>query len=243
MNTSRSALTFGDRTEPTNPEGTIEMAEKTATYKVDGEALEASDVVLSGRQIRQAAGLAPASDHVLIKIGQGTGQSIGLDEPVDLQGEEVPCFVSFKSDRVFSFTVNERGFEWGAEEISVSDIRTYGNIPDDHELFLDSKRDRTIEDDDVVRLKAKGVERIASRLPLKICIIINTVEEYVASRYLTFEELAVLAFPGTQVTPNTEYTVSYRKGPGNHPEGSLIGGETVKLKKGMIFDVSETDKS
>ena len=185
----------------------------------------------------------PASDHVLIKIGNGAGQSIGLDEPVDLKSAQPPCFVSFRTDRVYSFTLNERGFEWGAAEISASDLRKYGNIPDDHELILDSKLDRPIEDDDVVHLKAKGVERILSRPAEKICIIVNTVEQYVDPGRLTFEELAKLAFPDTQVTPNTEYTVSYRKGPGNMPEGSLIAGEFVKLRKGMIFDVSETDKS
>lgn len=219
------------------------MAENSSTYKVDGKAIESTDTVLSGRQIRQAAGLAPASDHVLIMIGQGTSQSIGLDETVDLQNDEPPCFVSFRSDRVFSLTINERGFEWGAEEISESDIRAYGNIPGDQVLILDSKGDRPIEEGDAVRLKAKGVERIVSKTAEKICIIVNTVEEYVEPGRFSFEELAKLAFPNTEVTPNTEYTVSYRKGPGNKPEGSLIAGESVKLKKGMIFDVSETDKS
>lgn len=219
------------------------MANNTVAYKVDGSAFESTDAVLSGRQIRQSAGLAPASDHVLIKIGQGTSQSIGLDETVDLNGDEPPCFVSFESDRVFSLTINERGFEWGADEISASEIRIYGNIPEDHELILDSKSDRPIEDIDVVRLKSKGVERIVSKPTEQICIIVNTVEEYVEPGRISFEELAKLAFPNTEVTPNTEYTVSYRKGPGNKPEGSLIAGESVKLKKGMIFDVSETDKS
>ncbi|WP_299281762.1 multiubiquitin domain-containing protein [uncultured Tateyamaria sp.] len=219
------------------------MASNNAAYKVDGSAFESIDVVLSGRQIRQSAGLAPASNYVLIKIGQGTSQSIGLDEAVDLNQDEPPCFLSFESDRVFSLTINERGFEWGASEISASDIRAYGGIPDDHQLILDSEGDRPIEDDDVVRLKAKGAERIISKPMEKICIVINTVEEYVEPGRFSFEELAKLAFPNTEVTPNTEYTVSYRKGPGNKPEGSLIAGESVKLKKGMIFDVSETDKS
>ncbi len=212
-------------------------------YIVDGGTFKTNDAVLSGRQIRQAADLAPASDHILIKVGRGVGQSIGLEETVDLQGDEPLCFVSFKADRVFSLTINERGFEWGADKISATDIRKYGEIPDGHELTLDSERDRPIEGDGVVRLKATGVERILSKPVEKICIIINTVEEYVESVRLSFEQIAKLAFPDTQVTPNTEYTVSYRKGPGNKPEGSLIAGESVKLKKGMIFDVSETDKS
>lgn len=139
------------------------MAEYIVTYKVDGNVIESKDAVLSGRQIRQAAGLMPASDHMLIMIGQGTSQSIGLDESVELQNDEPLYFVSFISDRVFTLTINERGFEWGAEEISAADLRKYGGIPADHELILDSKQDRPIEDGDVVRLKGKGVERIRSR--------------------------------------------------------------------------------
>lgn len=138
------------------------MTENVVTYIVDGNAFESNDTVLTGRQIRQSVGLSPASDYVLIMIRQGTSQSIGLDETVDLSVEELPCFVSFKSDRVFSLTINERGFEWGAEEISASDIRIYGDIPDEHQLILDSKGDRPIKDDAVVSLKGKGVERLLS---------------------------------------------------------------------------------
>ncbi len=32
-------------------------------------------------------------------------------------------------------------------------------------------------------------------------------------------------------------------GNGNKPEGSIVAGETVKLKEGMIFDVRSTDRS
>lgn len=35
----------------------------------------------------------------------------------------------------------------------------------------------------------------------------------------------------------------YRRGEGNKPEGSLVQGETVKIKDGMIFNVTATDKS
>lgn len=218
-------------------------SQRTFTYSVDGQTYTTEDAILSGRQIRSQASLNPASDHILIEFGKNTTRSVGLEETVDPIQSQPPGFRSFPGDRIYTFTVNERGFEWGAEEISAADLRNYGDIPDDHELILDSKNDRPIEDDDFVRLKPKGVERIVSRPVEKICIFINTVQEYVNPGRLSFEALAKLAFPDTQVTPYTEYTVSYRKGPGSSPEGSLIAGESVKLRKGMIFDVSETDKS
>lgn len=202
-----------------------------------------NDAIVSGRQIRTLANLSPASDYVLILIGDGTARSVGLDEEISLEKTNIQCFVSFRSDRIFSCVINERGFEWGAEEISAVDIRRFGGIPDDHELVLDSKGDRSISDNDVVRLNSKGVERVISRPFQKVCIIVNTREKYIEQRKLSFIELIKLAFPNTVETPDTAYTVSFYKGGGDLPEGTLIEGEKIKLKKGMVFNVSATDKS
>lgn len=223
------------------------MAKDTETIllslKLDDQIFTVEDPILTGRQIRSLANLAPASDFVLLEIANGSSHSIGLDEDVDLRTTESSCFVSFRSDRVFSLTVNERGFEWGTDEISANELRRYGGIPEGHELVLDSKSDRAIPDDGVVRLSPKGVERVLSRPAEKICIIINAREIYVDAGKLSFKELIELAFPGSGNGPNTSHTVIYRKGRGDAPEGTLIIGENVKLKKGMVFNVSETDKS
>lgn len=215
----------------------------TYTYQLDGELVTTADPVLTGREIRAKAGHNPASDIVLIMIGDATSTSIGLEEEVHLTGDSVPILLSFESDRVYSLVINERGYEWGAEEISAADIRRHASIPDDHELVLDSAGDRPISDDDVVRLKRKGVERIRSRPVEKICIIVNTREKWVEPGKITFAELIALAFPNVPQGPNTAFTVSFRKGRGDKPEGTLIEGEMVKLKKGMVFNVSATDKS
>jgi len=212
-------------------------------YTLDGSEVSTSDPILTGRDIRTNNGLNPASDYVLIQVGDVTTRSVGLEEEIDLRESSSSVFRSFENDRTYTFTVNERGFEWGEEVISAVDIRLIAQIDGEHDLILDSKGDQLIEDDDVVRLKGKGVERIISRPSETICIVVNTVDEYVSPGRLTFEQLAKLAFPDTEVTPNTEYTVSYRKGPRSNPTGSLLAGESIKLKKGMIFDVSETDKS
>lgn len=39
------------------------------------------------------------------------------------------------------------------------------------------------------------------------------------------------------------YTVKYRNGHGNRPEGTLVKGESVRVKDGEIFSVSETGQS
>lgn len=213
------------------------------TYQLDGEMFASNDPILTGRQIRTNANLNPASNFILIAIGEKASRSIGLEEKIQLCEDDISVFLSFKSDRVFSLIINERGYEWGTDEISAADIRQYANIPDKHELVLDSSGDKIIEEDEVVYLKPKGVERILSRPPKKLKIFVNTREKLIEPGNITFIELVKLAFPDLVVGPNTAFTASYRKGHGNCPEGTLIEGESIKLKKGMIFNVSATDKS
>jgi len=64
-----------------------------------------------------------------------------------------------------------------------------------------------------------------------------------AKELLTFDEVVALAFENPAKGPNIVYTVTYRRGEGNKPEGTLVEGESVKVKDGMIFNVTRTDKS
>ena len=60
---------------------------------------------------------------------------------------------------------------------------------------------------------------------------------------LTFDQVADLAFPGRPTGPNIKVSITYHRGVGKKPEGILAPGQTVKVKDGMIFDVTPTDKS
>lgn len=75
-------------------------------------------------------------------------------------------------------------------------------------------------------------------------VIVNGRRKDVHGRRLTFAEVVKLAFPEAPPSENVIYTVMYRNG-GNerHPEGSIVTGESVKIKDGTIFDVTATDKS
>lgn len=74
----------------------------------------------------------------------------------------------------------------------------------------------------------------------EVTIIVNGREKKVAKDDVSFAE--VVALSGLPSTPNTIFTVTYRRGHGNK-EGTLVGGESVKAKEGMIFNVTATDKS
>lgn len=77
----------------------------------------------------------------------------------------------------------------------------------------------------------------------EITIVINARVRTVTDKELTFDQLVALAFPTAPTGENVLFTISFRRGHGNKPEGSLLAGETIKIKDGMVFVVSATDKS
>ena len=76
-----------------------------------------------------------------------------------------------------------------------------------------------------------------------VTIIINGTPHTVDKDELTFDEVVGLAYENPPYGENTGFSVTYRRGQGNKPEGILGPDETVKVKEGMIFDVTATDRS
>lgn len=74
-------------------------------------------------------------------------------------------------------------------------------------------------------------------------IIVNAQEKDWHDDSISYEEVVILAFSPVSDNPNVIYTVSYLKGPRSNPEGSMVAGQTVKVKNKMIFNASQTDKS
>lgn len=74
-------------------------------------------------------------------------------------------------------------------------------------------------------------------------IIVNAQSESVTTKTLTYDQVVALAYPTPPTGENVVITVTYRRGQGNNPEGTLVAGETVKVKEGMVFNVRATDKS
>jgi hypothetical protein len=74
-------------------------------------------------------------------------------------------------------------------------------------------------------------------------IIVNGQKKTVTTKTVTFDEIVKLAFPTPPSGANILYTVSYEDGPKANPQGSLKEGGTIKVKDGMIFNVTATDKS
>lgn len=77
----------------------------------------------------------------------------------------------------------------------------------------------------------------------EVTIIVNTREKTWNEKKISYEEIVVLAFGSYSDDPNIVYTVNFTKGDESKHEGSLVKGESVRVKDGMIFNVTQTNKS
>lgn len=74
-------------------------------------------------------------------------------------------------------------------------------------------------------------------------IIVNGREKIVTEQELSYVDVVRLAFEQPTFNESIVYTVTYKRGPDHKPEGTLVEGDTVKVKPGMIINVTRTDKS
>jgi hypothetical protein len=77
----------------------------------------------------------------------------------------------------------------------------------------------------------------------KVTIIVNTRPHEWEKKEISYEEVVTLAFGSYSHDEGVVYTVTYSKGEEPHKEGSLVKGQSVKVKDGMIFNVTQTNKS
>lgn len=133
--------------------------------EVNGSTFQSADDDLDGRQVRSLSGHDPAADFRLIRIHDRYTAALGLEDPIHLEEGEVPRFRCMEGDADYPFTVDDRGWEWGAPSIGEAEVRTIGRIAEDRELVVS-----VIGDDDLVvprggtiTLSGRGVERIYSR--------------------------------------------------------------------------------
>src|SRR3954468_24085176 len=67
-----------------------------------------------------------------------------------------------------------------------------------------------------------------------VTIVVNGRTKPWSDKDITFAQVVALAFNPVPSGPNVEVTVAYRRGEGNKPTGTLIPGESVRVKDGMV---------
>jgi hypothetical protein len=166
-------------------------------FLVEGSRYTTKDPILQGRDILQKAGLSPASEYVLIQLTRPGTRSVGLDEDVDLSEPGKEEFRAFASDRTFTFTVDERGYEWGAGTIGEPELRDITGTPDGRVLIFEHEdaEDEFLAADDIVNLAERGTEHLRTGKRLVTVFYADTPFELERRVYTGRELSAIFAVP------------------------------------------------
>ena len=120
-----------------------------------------------------------------------------------------------------------------------------GEVKEGLELYREVRGDR--EDPPIENgpeeVHLREDEHFHSGPPKTFQIIVNGRQKTVTAKQLSFDAVVALAFNPVQTGEGILYTVSFSRGPKANPEGELLDGKSVKLKDGMVFLVTLTDKS
>ena len=135
-----------------------------AKASFDFEVLEVDDPKPTGRQLLEAAGFRPPEEHLLFQVLDDRAlEERRLDETIELREKGAERFIAFRSDRSFRVEIDERRFEWGAVKLTgLIAKRMVGADLVCTGVWLERRDgpDLFIEDADVVKLSAKGVEKL-----------------------------------------------------------------------------------
>ena len=77
----------------------------------------------------------------------------------------------------------------------------------------------------------------------EIIIFVNGEEKMVKKDKISYEEVIELAFGHYEDNETINYSVIYFKGNNDKPNGFLLKGQVVMVKKGMRINVTRTNKS
>lgn len=120
-----------------------------------------------------------------------------------------------------------------------------GHIAAELELFRGgpSERDGSPVENGPEVVQLKDNEHFHSGRPKPYTIYVNAEAKEVTARTLSFDDLVKLAFPVPPTGENILFDITYDAGPSENQEGSLKPGDSIKVKKGMIINVSATNRS
>lgn len=207
------------------------------------------DPVPTGRQVLASAGLDPRTDYILYAyLDTGDFEDVRLDETFDLRGKGAERFIAFKSDRDFKFSLNDRQLAWGHANMLGSVLYDLAETSPDDAVFLEGRggEDLLIEPDDRINLDAPGIERFitAPKPQTGYIILVNSVEETVPDKHVTFEQVVKLSHPNAPPETNVKFSMTYRNAASFPHAGELGEGGSVEVKKkGTIFNVTRTVQS
>lgn len=157
---------------------------------VNGALISIVDPHPTGSEILAEAGFEPVDEHVLIEREKIGSRLISLDQRIEIHGGEVARFYAFRTGEVFTFTVNDHGFQWGKGIIMETEIREIARVAEEDILVLDRGNDepQIFQASDKVQLCSTGTEHLRTERRL-VKVFIDNVEKEIPRGFYTTEEL------------------------------------------------------
>ena len=144
-----------------------------------------------------------------------------------------------------AFVVDDRWEVTTQSKQTTEMLRGLLGIGNGVELLRDfeSLYDEPIEGNERVAFQDGPVFITQKREYREITIIVRGRPRTVSGGTISFEQVVALAYTPVRTEPFIIYTISFSRGPKSNREGDLFSGQSVNINEGMVFCVTETDKS
>ena len=205
------------------------------------------DREVTGAQIAEAFGAHPVTDYVVLQqLANFELEELRPTELADLKKSN--RFFVIRGDGTNRFFVDGLSMVWPLKTLIKGRYikQLVGKESADIELLLEreDQPDKVIGDNDDLSLAGDGVEKFKTR-PAKasVTITVEGTPHTWTKNKISYDEVVTLEVPDYAQHQEITYSVKYTNGPSNRPDGTLAKGESVRVKDGMNFSVSETGQS
>ncbi|MDR3714752.1 MAG: multiubiquitin domain-containing protein [Puia sp.] len=211
-------------------------------FYVENQLFKSAEQYRTGLEIKKIAGLSSEVQLLLAVTPPYEDEEIHNDTSVNLARTEIEHFYVKKK---LPYSINGTTFESHSQYIQGKRIRRNGNIPETQDIFLAVQapfEPELIEDDTFIDLAIPGKNDFFSR-SIDYLLIINAKDHHWHKKTITYAEVVKIPYPQYTEKENEIYTVTYKKGPIQNPQGQMVSGDKVFVKNKMLFHVTPTDKS
>jgi hypothetical protein len=215
---------------------------RTIPYYVENQVFKSKEQYQTGLEIKKIAGLPENAELFLAVAPPYSDEQIYNDTNVNLARTEIEHFYVKKK---LPYSLNGTAYESQSRYVQGRRLRREGSISETQDIFLTVKagfEPELIEDETFIDLALPGNNDFFSR-PIDYLLIINAKEHHWHKKTITYIEVVKIPYPQYRENPNEVYTVTYKKGPIQNPQGQMVFGDKVFIKTKMLFHVTPTDKS
>lgn len=205
-----------------------------------------SDPVPTGRQIVEAAGHRDADEFIVLQwMADGSLQELRLQDTTDIVAEGTERFIVVRSDRSFRIDIEGRREEWPCHLITGNTVKKLAGQEDPDVIAVLERSDapdRELEDDEVVDLRAEGVERFhLKHASPQIEVFVNDKPVVIRRGWRTGIEVKQAAIE-QGVAIQLDFVLSLERASG---QTKIIGdADTVRVKPGQHFiAIADDDNS